>query len=704
MSKTEKQNRNKRNHLKENISQDFILDKKYESQKHQSIGSFEEDKIDKNELKGLLNSLQDKNNSFNQSIQTQYLSFVDNKRKRFISISSDQYYFLSNNVSIKELQITHFNYLNFIQTNYQLHKSHFHVLFSYIFQEDKLRNYTRMSSLKDKNNKISSHKGIFPTFLTMQPLPSQTLWRVVKSSQYQSFYTCIVFALLEKWIENKRIDDLFAFCLDSFRIRKIYSVVFSSVTFYEYSVMLNLIYDAVSLGHYNEIMDIFVNYFNAFNDIEIILITYVKYCIYLYLQSIYLNSADSDSKIELNYFDFEEIISPYHETSRLIVELVSIIYNVNIDIYYPNKKAKKFDCVSFTPERMFNNNNIKIELIYLYSSFHLFYSKGNYNSNVKSENTYIMYQPSEDNCLLICKNCKKQTRYITYTHDKKEYYFCYNCLNDYIVRIMNERTVIFSDNSFLYKELFSRPIPLSKRVHMCDAEIFYCFNESLHNLLLKNLLLNCNICKQKFQKEEIVPLECTCLYCSSCLNNFMMEQFEKTLEKKLSIDMENKFMLQCKICDKQINLKEILKFFSSTYDIYTKIRNDFFSTHCSICGKLTKNSNSDFSGIIFEPLSIKEEVITSLTPEQGSINHNLCWKCYKNISKKGSNKDGTDANICLICRKTHKIITSQFSEKKNKKEKNDHQEETNENLSTSNINVSRATYRSNKSNCNCLIM
>ena len=188
---------------------------------------------------------------------------MDNKRKRFISISSDQYYFLSNNVSIKELQITHFNYLNFIQTNYQLHKSHFHVLFSYIFQEDKVRNYVKMSSLKDKNNKISSHKGIFPTFLTMQPLPSQTLWRVVKSSQYQSFYTCIVFALLEKWIENKRIDDLFAFCLDSFRIRKIYSVVFSSLTFYEYSVMLNLIYDAVSLGHYNEIMDIFVEKFTT---------------------------------------------------------------------------------------------------------------------------------------------------------------------------------------------------------------------------------------------------------------------------------------------------------------------------------------------------------------------------------------------------------------------------------------------------------
>jgi hypothetical protein len=90
------------------------------------------------------------------------------------------------------------------------------------------------------------------------------------------------------------------------------------------------------------------------------------------------------------------------------------------------------------------------------------------------------------------------------------------------------------------------------------------------------------------------------------------------------------------------------------------------------------------SGIIFDPLAVKEELMTSITPEQGTINHNLCWTCYKNISKenkqkeknnnenKGKDKDATHKiHICLICRKPHKIINENFLiDDIHKKEKN----------------------------------
>ena len=685
-----------------------------------SIGIFEEVDSDKNELKTILFSLQEKINLYDDEILKQYTSFTENKKKRFVSLSLDKYYFLSNNISINDLPITHFNYFCLIQKNYQLYKTNFHVIFSYIFHNDKLQSYNQMFSQQNTIYKVSPQKGNFPKILDIS-VPQKTVWRMVKSSHYQSFYTCIVFSLIEKWIDSKNADDLFAFFLDTFRFKTIYLNAFSLFDFHHYSIMLNLIYDAFALGQYDDIKEIFITYFNNCNEIELILTTYVKYCIYFYLKYIYSTSEQEEGKTELNFFDLEEIISPYHETSRIIIELISYIYNVNIDIYYPNKKAKRFDHVSFTSEKRVNNNNLKIEIIYLYTSYHLYYSEGNYKQAPLPDSNCLVFQPSENNMFLQCNKCTNKTKYIKYNYQGKEIFYCHNCLHDHIGSIMNERTVIFSENLFLYKELFVRPINLSNDISINDIEILNCFQESLNDLLMKNLCLNCDVCSQKMQKHEMVALECSCLYCSNCLNDFLTENFEKTFEKKLNQDMEGKFILGCKKCEKYINLKEVLNIFSTTSELYNKIRREFFSSHCCLCGK---NNKTDSSGLIFEPLSVKEELMTSITPEQGTINHNLCWKCYKNILKenkskeknKNKNKDkekekdtSYKINICLICRKPHNIINDNFLIDNQKKEKDieENDKESNTNISQnskSSTQKQRDEDKKETNRCLCIIM
>ena len=103
-----------------------------------SIGIFEQADSDKSELQTILFSLQEKLNSYDDEILKQYTSFTDNKKKRFVSLCLDKYYFLSNDISINDLPITHFNYFCLMQKNYQLYKTNFHVIFSYIFHYDKL--------------------------------------------------------------------------------------------------------------------------------------------------------------------------------------------------------------------------------------------------------------------------------------------------------------------------------------------------------------------------------------------------------------------------------------------------------------------------------------------------------------------------------------------------------------------------------------
>lgn len=699
-----------------------------------SIGIFEQADSDKSELISTLFSLQEKLNSYDDEILKQYTSFTDNKKKRFVSLCLDTYYFLSNDISINNLPITHFNYFCLMQKNYQLYKTNFHVIFSYIFHNDKLQSYNQMFSQQNIFYKVSPERGNFPKIPNMQPVPEKTLWRMVKSSNYQSFYTCIVFSLIEKWIENNNADDLFTFFLDTFRFKTIYPNAFNLFDFHHYSIMLNLIYDAFALGQYDDIKEIFITYYNNCNEIESILTTYVKYCIYFYLKYIYSNNTNEqeEDKKELNFFDLEEIISPYHETSRIIIELISNIYNVNIDIYYPNKKAQRFDNVNFTPEKKVNNNNLKIELIYLYASYHLYYTEKNYKltkseSDKKTDSNCLLFQLSETGLFLECNKCKKKTKYIKYNHQGKEIFYCYDCLNDHINSIMNERTIIFSDNLFLYKELYVRPINLSNDVSINDIEILNCFQVSLHDLLVRNLLLYCNVCGQKMPKDEMVALECSCLYCSNCLNDFLDENFEKTLEKKLNQDMEDKFILNCKKCNKDINMKEVLNIFQSTSDLFNNIRKKYFSSHCCLCGK---SNNLDHAGLIFEPLAVKEELMTSITPEQGTINHNLCWSCYKNIDKENKQKEKNKSknkekdtphaiHICLICRKPHKTLSENLLiddiQKKETNIEQDIEEKDNETNTESVTNKSenskhftekelREKNKKKTSVCSCIIM
>ena len=116
-----------------------------------SIGFCEGADSDKNELKTILFSLQEKINLYDDEILKQYTSFTDNKKKRFVSLSLDKYYFLSNNISITDLPITHFNYFGLIQKNYQSYIFYYQILIDVFDKGYRIHNLKKASVLIKDN-------------------------------------------------------------------------------------------------------------------------------------------------------------------------------------------------------------------------------------------------------------------------------------------------------------------------------------------------------------------------------------------------------------------------------------------------------------------------------------------------------------------------------------------------------------------------
>lgn len=593
------------------------------------------------ELQGILSSIKEHNQIIMNNNESDYKSFILNKHKRFFSLISDKYYFLSSSVSINDLEMQHFDYFNFIKSNYESSHSSLHVLFSYTLQKDKLTSYNTAFSVKDSFVKISPNKGSFPNFYNLTSIinTNNVNWRFVKSNQAQSFYTCFVFALIETWITHEQFDNVFAFALDLFRLKCIYPVSFNSFDYTQFIIMLNHIYDYIQVKNDINILDIFINYFNSFDDIESILILYVKHCVYMYLQ----NTLTNNNTPLLTYFDYEDIISLYTQPSLLVIELLSHIFNITINIHYPQLNSTHFDCLQIS------NGTLSIELCYLKGSYHVLYVD---DTDIKQYNCLRFY-PS-DNEQLTCVECNNVTPYIQFNYNDNQTYYCKNCLFEYIKQAMKGRAVLFKEHNYLYQELFTSPITLAYDINITDTEVFYCFNVTLSDLLLQNIELECSICKQLFHKTKLILFECSCLYCTTCVDEFVNIELSK-LEGKLTKDnIKNMDKIQCHKCAQNVNINDYIHYSRDTVEKYESIKSNFFQNHCCLCGSDVIQNNKV---IIWNIDEFEDKSITSIDQIPTPQVHLLCVKC---LNKKHN-------ELCLICKIYHcRASKNEVSVKKKK--------------------------------------
>ena len=348
----------------------------------------------------------------------------------------------------------------------------------------------------------------------------------------------------------------------------------------------------------------------------------------MYLQNTLTNNDTS----LLTYFDYEEIVSLYTQPSLLVIELLSHIFNITINVHYPKGQSNYFDCLQVS------NGTLKIELCYLKGSYHVFYVN----------DTNVMQQ-QHDNCLrfhlienskLTCIHCNNLTQYIQFNYNDNNTYYCYSCLYNYINQGMEQRAKLFVEHNYLHQELFTSQIPLAYDINITDTEVFYCFKETLSDLLLHNINVNCSICKEVFNKKDIVSLECSCLYCNMCLNKFIQSRLHQTFAKQITKEHIGTVNMQCQNCNECVDIHNYVHYSDEIFQKYESIKKDFFTTHCCLCGVIMQNNK----GVIWNLNESNDD--SKITYKTLQV-HLLCMKCSKALYPKKQNK------ICLMCRIYH---------------------------------------------------
>ena len=554
------------------------------------------------------------------------------------------------------------NYINTITKNVKL-KPFFLNMFHFIDINEKNHLYNNLNHNTNTEYLISpliNSKNDFESIYHIQGINFE-YFRYINSDNGDSFYRSFIFALLEHCILKKNIDLFSVLIFDIFRLDEIEDIYFH-LNKEKVFMLLNIIYDLMRADEYEEAYEILIKSYikSDFDDFDQILIRYLRYCIYGYL-----NNLESENEINCN---FSLSIIYYNEPTRFIIEALSNIFNVNLKIYYIEGNMNEMNDIDFIS---INQSNIDIRLGYFYSSYHIIYKERlKFNCSI---NYYISDTSNILNGMIIekerqCLFCKTNSKYIEIS--KLERKICSNCLEKKISDILNKRIELFSIENYLNFSYYMRPIILSNNLNLTfnDANCKNIFNYSFSYIWSNNIQNLCFKCKSI--KVETLTLICGCQYCKSCL----LEKINKLTNHFLILngyEKKNYKNEKC-VCDKNFDLNEGLKLIE--YDkIYIRKAIErminIIDNNCFICEKNIEQlkcevpSNKQNNKYYEINITIPNFFIQDKTENLDYVNdkHIICSNCYK---KESQNKKLTNFTyqsreyiklFCQLCNIYHLI-------------------------------------------------
>ena len=590
---------------------------------------------------------------------------LETKNKKLLGIKENAYFknYIINEKSIFDIitQNKDINYMNIMTKNVES-KPFYLNIFHFIDINTKNQLYSNLNDNTNNEYLISPiiyTNNDFELIYHIQ-ITYFDYFRYINSDNGDSFYRAFIFGLFEHCILKKNIDLFSTLIFDIFRLDDIENIYFH-LNKEKVFMTLNIIYDLMGADEYEEAYDILIKSYRKtdFDDFDQILIRYLRYCVYGYL-----NNLESENDIDFNY---SLSIIYYNEPTRFIIETLSNIFNVNIKIFYIEGNMKEMKEIDFLS---LNKSNIYIRLGYFYSSYHIIYQeKIKFNCSL---NYYLSDISNILNGLIldkerICLFCKKSSKYIDITKLGRK--ICSNCLEKKIYDILNKRIEFFSLENYLNFSYYMRPIILSDELNVIfnDANCKNIFNYSFSYIWSNNIQ---NLCfKCRMIKVETLTLKCGCQYCKSCLlekinkvtNNYIiLNGYEKN-----NIEEEN-----C-ICDKIFDLNEGLKLIE-----VDKIYNrkaiermiEIINNQCFICQKnieqkidvpSNKNNNKNYEISIIIPNSFIKGKIENL--DYINDKHFICTNCYKKETQNKKLSYFTYENkeyiklFCQLCNIFHLI-------------------------------------------------
>ena len=609
-------------------------------------------------------------------------------------------------------------YYEIMNKAYADNKDNFNLLFQYVTNKDKEKIFKLYKSIKKSSNYyISPYLNDINNFYDNLKINSNNktfdfIRYTIDEKEEDSFYRSFMFSLFEIYILNKKQDNINILIFDIFKLYDLYPSIFTSNKNYNinyFLVFCSIFIDYIGLNLWEKAHDFFISFFSQLAQV---LVSYMKYNIFLFLSKIY-SEYKNDGTIK--YLDqYKKIIIHQMEPTCIIFKLIPHIFGINMEIfYYENKTKSNFreENVSFTCSKLFSKNNVDtIYIIYYNNCYHIGYQKQIFNINKDiyksieenlNKKSPIQYVKKEER---YCEECDQNTEYIEINDNHKG--ICSNCLSSEIDEYLVERvSFIYHDyyiSDFLNYSYYLRPIELclkepisikdnieNNSIIIKNLDYFLIYNktfsqrisELLPGVGMKKMMkankqsesineINgdndnisnnesdiCTMCKKS--QSNPLTITCGCKYCEDCLYDLLNTITEGQIilngyeEIQLSINDIDK----CPNCEKSINLNNIVllleekgRNFEVEYN-EAKIRmNNYCKTMCFDCTKKFTNEKS-------------LEVGHNSKKEMLQLNVMINKHCLKDLKKNiGDDLDlvpGLDYNesphvICNDCYKKNK--------------------------------------------------
>ena len=566
-----------------------------------------------------------KENMFNKEENDMLLKAIKENSyfKNYILKKRTIFDILNNKKKSKDVIPYHYEIM---KNDYEKNKQRFNFLFQFISNNDKEKLYKlnkKFQNYNMTNYHISPHindiNDFYDSFKIKNNKNLDYIRYTIDQNSGDDFYICFMFNLLEKYILNKKKENLFIIIFDIFKIYDLLPSIFTdnnkNINLNEILIFFSILIDYIEINSWENAYDLYLSFFTK---IAQVLIIYIKYNLFLYLSKIYSN--DDNSEIYVNYMNqYKKIIFNYNDPTSDVLQLIPYIYGVKLDLIYfenTNEDEAEMKKISFDCSKIDKNNFEKINIIYFNNYYFIGYQKKDFDNNstiyefLKTNINKIspMQYIKKDIEKIYCEVCNKNVEFIELINDNNKG-ICSQCLNTEIDQHLNKRISYinedFKDNYIDYS-YYLRPIELflkeplsikdnieSNSIIIKNIDYYFLFEESFNQRIselykknsLKNSILNNNkeinninnsidnlshiqtnndhICSMCQKSEDVLTSSCGCKYCEECLYDLFLNITNSQLilngYEKMQLLMDDNG--KCPNCQKILNLQYLTMLF-----------------------------------------------------------------------------------------------------------------------------------------------
>ena len=623
-------------------------------------------------------------------------------------------------------------YYNIMKETYEKHKSNFPLLFQSVSNETKdniFKLYKNHQDYNILNNYISPYLNDVKSFVnTFQLKLKKNILKNIDYIRYtlnenngDTFYRCFVFNLFEKKIVNKDKEYLYMIIFDLFKIYDLAPDIFNTDdganNINNVLGFFDILRDYIELNSWDKVYEFYTGFFQQINHV---LIKYAKYNIFLLMSKLYsLNEENDayDNEIYLN--QYQKIIIDYNEPTKIIFQLITIIFGINLEILYIENKEEN-DIIeqnySFEYSKLakndINNNKIdKIILMHYNNCYHICYKKKDllankeiFDSLKESINEISLIQYTKKGKIK-CDICNSSKEFIEIINENNNKGICSQCLSNEIDQYLSRRIIHIKEDikkNYINYSYYLRPIelylkePLSIKngiennsiiIKNIDYYLIYetTFSEKISELLnlsedetsniintnIKNL--NDNIeskingddndtCMMCAKNNNILISSCGCKICDDCMYT-LVDSITKSqiilngYEKKQLFEQD---LDKCPLCEQKISLNYLIMLLQTqgrNFENETEEATIRMRDYCnSICFNCLKKFENE-NNIEVEHNKMKNKIKLNVT-----INKHCIKEAKKNkiINQNYENEfengiDYNDTQHCL-CAQCYKKI------------------------------------------------